>query len=136
MEILDGSAQLMLKPIALALQQCQADQATVSDGVEYFKDLLTDFRDQGIESREWLEEAEKRYNAHLSGVRFAANALDPKYAGHRLTKSEWKANNGFITEVCVMRWETFHNYIGGNKDEIRASFQQSGSCKRKNFVKT
>ena len=120
--------------VALAQQQCQSDQATLSDGVEYFKDLLTDFRDQGIESCEWLEKSEERYNSRLSRVWFALNPLDPKYAGQSLTKSEWKAANESITEVYPNALGELHNYIGGNKDEIRLSFQQSGRCKRKNLL--
>ncbi len=95
-----------------------------------------EYRLQGGAGGEWLEKAESRYNKLMSGLFYAANALDPEYTGSRLTTSEWKLPGEFINQEFPETYGEFLNYVGGGKQQVAENFKNARNCKKKNFLRS
>ena len=76
-----------LKPISIALDRIQRDNAIISDTVEIWKMLQTDFMNTR-QPKNVLTKAQNRATQAITPAHYCANLIDPRYRGNLMSTAE------------------------------------------------
>ena len=110
-----------LAPVSEAIDKMQSDKATVADGTEILKNLTEQFR--SCAKREWFEKAENRFQKALTGPWLAANLLNPKYMGLKLTPHEIEKVLDWVNVKFPLSHGAVFEFIGEIRDAIKQKFE-------------
>ena len=87
----------------------QSNQVTISDCIEFCKDLMSEYQNQKAAGLERLEKAEVRYNALMNGIFFAEILLirNMVVKDQQLTKGVWQPTSSMNSLMLLYQDNTW-----------------------------
>lgn len=100
-----------LKPIAVALDKLQREDALISDAVEVWHKLVGDLQ-ECLTEQEDLDKLFKRKQTALTSSHLLGNLIDPRYQGRSLTAEEINSVEEYVEENFPQFLPTLMKYRG------------------------
>ena len=124
-------AYAVLKAVSECLDLMQSIKSTVADAVWAWKKLLDSFRERGMERREWLEFAEKRYKSSVPDSWFTACSLYWREltGSKKISSKNTQTKKGKIFELSNSNGEDFEGNWGNRLEDGKTVPQFSWSRK-------
>ncbi|KAI6649837.1 Transposase [Oopsacas minuta] len=103
---------IRLKPISVALDRIQRENAIISDTVEVWKTLYEDLL-SSQQPAHVLRKVDERAAQAISPAHYSANLIDPRYRGRKLTEKEATDAMEYIHQHCPNAMATVLQFKAG-----------------------